>query len=161
MRDAPFTEAEARDLIAAKKYIHRVMEDNRGQPNINEIRLTYEIRQRGKESENIHLRLFARLEKQVNAASVKPQPGVVLLWHNERIRGVCWRLRHDIIQDGKMIGFVRHWHEKQWTDADRDKFIIDANGFVKKNMDFGSLVRLCLKRWNIEVSDQHQMEIDL
>ncbi|MBA3356454.1 MAG: hypothetical protein H0U18_11100 [Pyrinomonadaceae bacterium] len=159
MPDAPFTEAEVRDLIAAKKYIHRVMEDNRGQPNANEIRLTYEIRRRGNETGNLHLRLFARLEKQVNAAVVKPQPGVSLLWCNKRIRCICWRLRHDIIRDGRVIGFVRHWHEKQWTDPDEDKFIIDANDFVKKNIDFASLIYLCLRRWNIETSEQYQMEI--
>lgn len=161
MRKAPFTEAEVRDLIAAKKYIHGVMEDNRRQPNVNETRLTYEIRRRGREAENLHLRLFARLEKQVSAAVVRPRPGVVLLWHNRRVRGICWRLRHDVIRAGQVIGFIRYWHEKQWTDADEDRFIIDANGFVKRDIDFAPLIRLCLRRWNIESPKQSQMEIDL
>jgi hypothetical protein len=161
MPDAPFTEAEVNDLIAAKKYIHRKMEDNRGQPNTNETRLTYEIRRRGKEQEDLHLRLYARLEKQPNAASVKPQPGVSLLWHNERIRAICWRLRHDSILNGKLINIVRHWHEKQWTDSDKDNFVVDANPFVKKQIDFNALIHLCAQRWNIEISEHNQMEINL
>lgn len=156
MPNAPFTEAEVQHLIAAKKYIHKVMEDNRRQPNVNEIRLTYEIRQRNSEAERLRLRFFARLEKQANAAVVKPFPGVSLLWYNERIRAICWRLRHDVIRDGQLIGFVRGWHEKLWTDSDRDRFIIDANSIVKDKTDFTSLIALCLKRWNIEGPVQYE-----
>jgi len=157
MPDAPFTEAEVQHLIAAKKYIHKVMEDNRRQPNINEIRLTYEIRRRNNEAERLRRRFFARLEKQANAAVVKPFPGVSLLWYNHRIRAICWRLRHDAYRDGQFIGYVRGWHEKQWTDADHDRFIIDANSIVGDKTGFASLIGLCLRRWNIEAPEQYEL----
>jgi hypothetical protein len=155
-----FTEKEVQQLIASRKYIYKLMEDNRRNPNIHELRLTYEIRRKGKEAEGLKLRFFARMELRPNAGVVKPFPGVSLLWYNERVRAICWRLRHDVIRDGHTIGDVKHWHEKQWTDSDRDKFIVDANRIVGNNTDFTSLVALCLRRWNIDAPEQFRLGSD-
>ena len=149
MREAPFTEADVNDLIAAPKYFSSKREDNRGQPNVKEIRVTYEVRKLGEEATNLRLQFFARLEKRPNSAVVQGLPGVSLLWYNRRIRCLAWKLRRDVVMNGVVVGFVKGWYEHVWTDADQDRHVVDVNAEVTAT-DFDSIMRLCCKRWNIK-----------
>lgn len=152
MPKAPFTEAEVEALIAAPKIVFSKMEDNRGQPNVHEVRLTYEIRKKTDQQERLRLRVFARLENRPNSAVVQAFPGVSLLWYNHRIRCVVWKLKREVVQNKTVIGFVRGWYEHRWTDTDQDKFVVDVNAEISQT-DFDSILRTCLKMWNIEDPD--------
>jgi hypothetical protein len=152
MPRAPFTEAEVNALIAAPKVVFSKMEDNRGQPNVHEVRLTYEIRKTADQEERLRLRVFARLENRPNSAVVQAFPGVSLLWYNHRVRCVVWKLKREIVWNKTVIGFVSGWYEHQWTDTDQDKFVIDVNADISRT-DFNSVLRTCLRRWNIDDPD--------
>ena len=152
MPKAPFTEAEVELLIASPKVVFAKMEDNRGQPNVQEVRLTYEIRKKAYSEERLRLRVFARLENRPNSAVVQAFPGVSLLWYNHRIRCIAWKLKREVVQNMTVIGVVRGWYEHQWTDTDQDKFVIDVNAEIS-HTDFNSVLRTCLRRWNIEDPD--------
>jgi hypothetical protein len=153
MPQAQFTAAEVDSLIAVPKIVFKKMEDNRGQPNLTEIRLTYEVRTKDNPDERLRLRMFARLENRPNSAVVQGYPGVSLLWYNDRIRCVAWKLRRESIgEDLNLIEYVSGWYEHQWRDKARDRFVVDINSEIT-HTDFDSIVRVCLKRWNIEDKD--------
>lgn len=151
MRKAPFTEADVNNLISEKKYFAKKREDNRRQPNITEVRLTYEVRKRGEEDTNLRLQFYARLEIRPNSAVVQARPGVSLLWYGHRIRCLCWKLRRDVIQNRERVGFVTGWYEHRWTDIDRDEYVVDVDDSEIIATDFDSVVRVCCARWNIEM----------
>jgi hypothetical protein len=48
------------------------------------------------------------------------------------------------------------WHEKLFTDTDKDKYIIDINDDIK-NTDFWAIVKFCCIRWNLDIPEERQM----
>ena len=148
------TEAEVKLLLKTGKLIFREVYNNYAQANeASEIKVVYDIRRKDNPTLNLHLQFSARLERPTISVGPRPTPGIALRWHNSRIRGISWRLQHDVIQNGVVTGKVRGWYEHQWTDTDEDRFIVDINRNVKR-ADFWALVRFCLKRWNIEDSNK-------
>lgn len=157
MVSAPFTEYEVSQLVAARKFVARVVQDNtRGEidPQI-ERRIIYDVRRKDNPSNDNRLRLCARLSPSLPGIGVKGTPGVSLQWRNKNIRKLDHKLRHDVIQDGVVVGFVRGWHEHVWTDEDQDRFIIVADPPVRQS-DLRSVIRWCADKWNIELEDSKQ-----
>jgi len=96
MQPFAFTEYEVKELIRARKFIHRVREDNyraaRNNTAVNEIRIRYEIRRADKPHQHIKLQYFARLERPAFSGEAPKLPGISLNWYGERLRGACQRL---------------------------------------------------------------------
>lgn len=155
-----FNQSEVDYLVRAKKFIHRTIEDNSEWQRVsphnppNELRITYEIRRSDNPLQNIKLQFNARKE----IVSSQTRWGVSLRWQGERIRGIDYKLREDIIRGGLIIGNLKHWHEHIWTENDRDKNIVDANDIVK-NEDMRSILETCLDRWNVEGLG-HQLRLE-
>jgi len=123
-------------LLAAKKFISRVIEDNSHRRHeVTEVRIRYEIRLKDQPGTVLYLQYFARQEQPALPAVPKPTPGISLLWKGRRIRGVSRRIKHDVIRDGIKTGVICGWYEHQWTNTDEDRYIVDINNFVK-NPDF-------------------------
>ena len=143
-------ESEVERLLGAKKFIHRTTFDrSSGMGEGSTIEVEYDIRRKDSPTLDLKLRLWAR-QKSPKAVKPSPRPGVALYWRGKRIRGIDWKLKEDVRKDGFVTGeVVRHWHEHRWTDLDEDRVIANANKIVKQE-DFWSVVRTCLKRWNIE-----------
>jgi len=156
---ADFTQSDVDYLIRAKKFIHRTIQDNTNWQKTSphkapdELRIVYDIRRSDGPDTNLKLQFAARRE-----LSPQTKWGIALRWHGERIRGLDHKLREDIIRGGLIVGKVRHWHEHQWTNEDRDKHVVDANAIVK-NQDMRSLIETCLDRWNIE-GFGHQLRLE-
>lgn len=121
------------------------------------MRIRYEVRKKDNPGAYLGLQIFAKLNRTPVPRGISPTPSVSLLWYNLRIRGINRKLRHDVVQNGIVVGTVRGWHEHQWTDADEDKFVIDVNALIKKS-DLRSLLQFCMKRWNIEFPEQLTLE---
>lgn len=103
--------------------------------------------------------LQARRPKPVLATLPKPKPSTALLWHGERRRGIDHKIVHPRIRDGLVIGKVRGWHEHYWTVIDRDKRVIGINRQMKNvQEDFRSVLRFCMARWRIELTEDEDRQ---
>jgi hypothetical protein len=81
--------------------------------------------------------------------SVK-RPSASLMWKGNRIRGIDWTIKHEVIQYGVPTGeVIRGWHEHYWTDEDESKAIREPNP-PPKNEDMSALITWCCANWNIE-----------
>ena len=99
MVSAPFTEYEVSQLVAARKFVARVVQDNTREeidPQI-ERRIIYDVRRKDNPSNDNRLRLCARLSPSLPGIGVKGTPGVSLQWRNKNIRKLDHKLRHDVI----------------------------------------------------------------
>jgi hypothetical protein len=155
----PFTEYEAKELLNAKKFIHKVRQSNyrqaRRNPTINEIQIRYDIRRADHPKNDIKLQFYARLERAVFSAEPPRLPGISLSWHRLRLRSISHALRHEDIQNGLPAGYVKGWYEHRWTDTDRDKHIVGVNEDLKHvNSDLLSMIKFCFRRWKIEAPEQ-------
>jgi hypothetical protein len=78
------------------------------------------------------------------------RPSASLLWHANRIRGIDWTIKHEVVLNGMPTGdVIRGWHEHYWTDADGCHSIREPKP-SPKNGDVSSLIDWCCKQWNIE-----------
>ncbi len=72
------------------------------------------------------------------------------MWQGERIRGIDWTIKHDVLLDGVPTGTViRGWHEHYWTESDGSDAIRTPIP-PPKNEDLSALMTWCCKQWNIE-----------
>src|SRR3954471_13922144 len=133
----PFTAYEVDELVAATKIAGKILQNTlrgdkqgRSTPSVKEIRFAV----RKKDSPNVDLVLILsgriKVKKLTGVASIH-KPGVALLWHGKRIRGVDWKIRHEVIQSGVVTGFVKGWHEHICTDQDEDGFIVPVDPKMK------------------------------
>ena len=156
MATAPFNEYDVRQLIAAKKFVYAVKQDNtQSKSNVDsEKRIVYDVRRRDMQNKDIRLRLYARVPPSVPGQAVKPTPGVSLQWRKGKIiRKVDYALRHASIQNGAVIGYVRGWHEHIWTDEDEGAYVIAADPAIN-NPDMRKLIKWAAKKWNIELPQE-------
>lgn len=158
------TEAEVAYLLKAKKFIHSCTKDTTASGNtIPMIEVMYMIRRVDDPRDNdLRLKFWARRERPLLETGPKPKPGVSLKWRGHRIRGIARRIKHDCIRNGIVIGEVRGWYERQWTNTDEDKYCVSIEAEMKRvQEDFWSVVNFCLDRWNIkpktEASGQRSM----
>jgi hypothetical protein len=150
MQHPVITEAQATDILARRKFIHKVSFDNSRSPTANERLIIYDLRFVDGPNINQPLQLIARLERNIPGIAPRPKPGISLRWKGHfRIRQISYALRHDCLLNGIQHGHVRGWHEKIWTNADEDKYIVDVNSEIK-NTDLTTMIRFCCERWNIE-----------
>jgi hypothetical protein len=153
------TRAGATAIVARWKYVLSVKLDNTVPPRSERARKDYvppnekiiiwDLAFADMRGKSTPLQFHARIETPISGFSVRPRPGISLKWSGRRIRAICWAARHDGTLDGRPLPPVRKWHEKQWTEADEDKYIVDVNQEIQ-NEDFRSLIKFCCKRWNIE-----------
>jgi hypothetical protein len=169
LTDKPsLTRAEATAIVARRKYVISTETDNTQPPRSERARQGYVppnekliiwnlafADMRGKE---MPLQFHARLETPLSGFPVRPRPGVSLKWKGKRIRAVVCSLRHDGTLGGQPIPPVRKWHEKQWTELDEDRYVIDINDQIG-NEDFRSVIRFCCNRWNIDLPEEIQQRI--
>jgi hypothetical protein len=149
---APFTEYEAGQLLLARKFISRALQDNLQSPGDAERHVVYDVRRRDMPNKDLRLRLYARLPASVAGIRPNALPGASLQWKGKNIRKVDYALRHDSIRYGASAGVVRGWHEHIWTDEDEGKYIIAASPNPGK-CDVRSLVRWACKKWNIDADE--------
>jgi hypothetical protein len=145
-----FSEYDVRQLIAARKFVNRVVQDNVQEQTDSEKKIVYDIRRRDMPKKNISLQLCARLAPSLSAGGAKATPGVSLRWRGKTIRKVDYALRHDSMRYGVSAGHLSGWHEHIWTDEDEDRYVIAADPTVK-GRDIRSLVRWAADKWNIEL----------
>jgi hypothetical protein len=164
MTQPVITEAQVAEILARRKRVHQVIENNTrsgdryrrvsGEPS--EQRITFGLRFVDSPNSPIPLQLRARLEKRMPGAP-RTWPGLGLIWNHCRIRGINYCLRHDCLLNGVSNGHVKGWHEKIWRNADQDKYIEDINKGIRKT-DLMAMIRFCCKRWNIELPNE-QLEM--
>jgi hypothetical protein len=147
-------------LLKARKFIHRLVKDTTRDPNADILEVVYAVRRVDQPIEDIKLKLSARPPKPVMRTAFRLRPSAALNWHGERIRGIDHKIVHSKIENGLEVGRVRGWHEHQWTAADGDSYVIDANSFMRNvQEDFRSLLRFCMVRWRIEVKDSDNQQL--
>lgn len=157
-----FTEYDVNQLVAARKFAARVLENTlapeRGKTQ-SEKTIKFAIRRLDTPKVDLVLVLSGRIKiKKLTGVASIHKPGVALFWHGKRIRGIDWKIRHEIIEDGVITGFIKGWHEHIWTDKDEDRFIIPVNPKMK-NEDLQAVLQWCVKKWNIEqIEEQFQLE---
>jgi len=163
------TAAQVTDILEKRKFVSAVKQDNtkpskselkhKSYRQPNEKSIYWDLRFVDMRDKPIPLQFHARIETPLSGLrSIRPLPGASLLWKGVRIRGVNWSIRHDNLHDGVQIAPVRKWHEKLYTEIDRDKYIIDINNDVKST-DFWAIVKFCCNRWNIEFPEEPQMKM--
>jgi hypothetical protein len=152
MATAHFTEYEVRQLLEARKFVSRVLQDNlkaNSNPN-SEKHIVYDVRRMDMPRIDIRLRLCARLAPSISGVGAKATPGVALQWKGKLIRRIDHALRHDSIRHGVSVGHLKGWHEHIWTDEDEDSFVITADPPVTRS-DIRSLIQWAAEKWNIDL----------
>lgn len=157
MATIPFSEYEVRQLISARKFAFRVIQDNtQTKPNPeSERHISYDIRRKDMPNKDLRLRLNARIAPSVPGVGVKPIPGIALQWHGKIIRKLDHAMRHTSIQNGVSVAEICGWHEHIWTDEDEDKYVIAADPPVR-NADMKSLIWWAAEKWNIEIEEEEK-----
>lgn len=159
MTDAPFTEADVAYLLRAKKFVQTVLKDTVDDQNAPLLEVIYRIVRTDNPVDDIKLRLAARRPKQRVETFQRPRPSAALQWHGYRIRGIDRKIVHSVIKNGLIVGEVRGWHEHRWTSTDEDNFVIDVNEAMRKvHEDFRSILRFCMKRWNVEIRENEDRQ---
>lgn len=159
MSGAPFTEADVKYLLKARKVIHGVIRDTTEDPDAPLLEIVYRIVRADRPRDDIRLRLNARRPKPVLDTLYRPRPSAALLWHDERIRGIDHKIVHPRIRNGLKVGKVRGWHEHRWTLADRDKPVMSVHEKMKKiQEDFRSILRFCMARWHIQLKEHEDRQ---
>ncbi len=105
------------------------------------------------DSPGIELQLFFEARSSWNALPGVPsvrRPSASLLWHQKRIRGIDWTIKHEVTRNGMPTNeVIRGWHEHYWTDEDGSDSIRVPNP-TPRNKDVSALIDWCCKQWNIE-----------
>jgi hypothetical protein len=78
-------------------------------------------------------------------------PGVALLLHGQRIRGVDYEQWHPN-PDGKR---VKGWHEHIWSTAHGAANVIVARPKLLRTATLLDVFQWGLEKWNIEVLEKH------
>ncbi len=78
------------------------------------------------------------------------RPSASLVWKGNRIRGIDWTIKHEVVRYGVPTGeVIRGWHEHYWTDEDESKTIREPNP-SPSNEDMSALILWCCANWKIE-----------
>lgn len=155
-----FTQYEADALVAAAKVAGKVMSNTmKGDNRAATKEITIAVRRKDSPSIDLVLVLNGRIKvKKLPGVASIHKPGVALMWHGKRIRGVDWKIRHEVTQNGIVTGFIKGWHEHIWTDSEDDKFIIPVSPKMQ-NEDFRAVLEWSVKKWNIEgIKEQPDLE---
>jgi hypothetical protein len=154
MASVPFTEYEVRQLLEARKFVFRVLQDNIAteSDSDSEKHIVYHVRRIDAPRKDIRLRLCARIPPSLSGVGPKGTPGVALQWQGKIIRKVDYALRHDSLRHGVSVGHVKGWHEHIWTDEDEGRYVVQADPLIKK-FDIRSLIRWAAQKWNIELEE--------
>jgi hypothetical protein len=102
---------------------------------------------------DLGLEFYPRVKlKRLPGVASTNHPSAALMWKGKRIRGLDYKIRHDIVRNGLIEGYIKGWHEHYWTDTDEDANIRDPNPPVK-NGDLQSIISWACNVWNIEGID--------
>lgn len=116
------------------------------------------LRLKANPADDMSLQMSVVQKSRWSSVSAKPKPSAVMNLKGERIRGIDWKIKHESQRGGMPNGFVRGWHEHLWTEADRDRFVVDVNDAVGQE-DFRAFLKVCLDRWNVEVKESSQLTL--
>lgn len=95
------------------------------------------------------LQAFAR-EVRLSGVPSVARPSASLMWRGDRIRGIDWTIKHEVVRFGVPTGeLIRGWHEHYWTAEDQQHSIRIPKPPLS-NEDMPSLVSWACKQWNIE-----------
>jgi hypothetical protein len=146
-----FTEYQVDQLVAATKVAGKVLGNTmKGESTSSTKEITIAVRRKDSPTIDLVLILNGRIKvKKLPGVASIHKPGVALMWHGRRIRGVDWKIRHEIIENGIATGFIKGWHEHIWTEQDEDRFIIPINPKMQ-NENLQAVLQWCVTKWNIE-----------
>lgn len=139
-------------LIEARKLASHTRRNTlySGDPKQNEACLRIDVRRVDSPGIDLTLEFYGRImRKTLAGVSVVQRPSASLIWHGKRIRGLDHSLKHDVVENGIVTGFIRGWHEHYWTDSDEDNAIREPNPPMK-NSDMQAVIGWCSRQWNIE-----------
>jgi hypothetical protein len=121
--------------------------------SIQERCLKVDIRRVDSTAVDLSLEFYPRVMMRELAGVLTVQrPSASLMWRGKRIRGIDHALKHEVLQDGVICGYIKGWHEHYWTDADQDNNIREPNPPLR-NFDLQSVIAWCCRNWNIENID--------
>jgi hypothetical protein len=139
-------------LVEARKVAMRAKRNTlySADPKLFEHELRVPLRRVDCPTVDLVLEFYGRVKtKGLPGVASNQKPSASMIWHGKRIRGLDHALRHDVVQNGIVTGFIRGWHEHFWTDADEDSSIREPSPPIK-NFDLQSVVKWCSTNWNIE-----------
>jgi hypothetical protein len=154
MQKPLFTEYEAEELVAAKKYaiahpLRNTLFRSDQKSNLRE--MVVSLRRKDMQFSDLVL-VFGASVRTVSISGVKSglRPSALLQWHGKRIRAIEYNIVHDVIENRVPTGKqIKGWHEHFWTDSDEDARIREPEPPIR-NSDIFSILRWCSDRWNIE-----------
>jgi hypothetical protein len=146
MSSTPLTQYAVDELVRAKKVVQKIRNAGRG----NEP-LIVDLCRADQSSKDMSIRLEGhRPTKSLSGIPDIRRPSASLIWRNQRIRGIDWTIKHEVVRNGIPTGeSIRGWHEHYWTDEDRPHSIRVPRP-PPKNEDLSALIEWCCKQWNID-----------
>ena len=112
--------------------------------------LRFELRRADAPKADIHLELRSIIPpKSLPGIPPTTFASASILWENYRIRCLDYKVAHDVVLDGFVVGKIKGWHEHYWTKKDKDRAIREPAPPIK-NFDLSSILDWCCSKWNIE-----------
>jgi hypothetical protein len=122
-------------------------------PTLNERCLKVDIRRVDSTAVDLSLEFYPRvMVRELAGVRTIQRPSASLMWKGKRIRGLDHALKHEVVKDGVIQGYIKGWHEHYWTDTDEDSTIREPSPSLR-NIDLQSVIAWCCKNWNIENVD--------
>jgi hypothetical protein len=147
MSKHPLTRYAVEDLMLARKVAGRTKFPG----VVGELPMLIDIRRVDSPAIDLSLVFETRTPRRPlpGVPSVK-RPSASLVSKGNRIRGIDWTIKHEVIRYGVPTGdVIRGWHEHYWTDEDESTSIREPNP-PPKNEDMSALITWCCANWNIE-----------
>ena len=147
MSKHPLTRYAVEDLVQVRKIAGKT----RSLGVVGELPFLLDIRRVDSPTVDLSLIFEARTPRRPlpGVPSVK-RPSASLMWKGNRIRGIDWTIKHEVVRYGVPTGeVIRGWHEHYWTDEDDSKSIREPKP-LPKNEDMNALIAWCCANWNIE-----------
>ena len=140
------------ELVQARKFAGRTKQNtlDAHDPKQGELCLKVDIRRVDSPSIDLTLEFYGRVMKRgLTGVASTQYPSASLLWHGKRIRGVDYKIKHEVVEGGIVVGVIKGWHEHYWTDLDEDEAIRELNPPLR-NYDLKAVIAWCSEQWNIE-----------
>jgi hypothetical protein len=146
------TRYDVDELVRARKIAGRTKLNtlNSSDSKHTESALKVDLRRADSPTLDLTLEFYGRVNRMTLPGVATTQlPSASLIWHRKRIRGIDFKIRHDVVRNGLVTDSIRGWHEHYWTDSDEDNAIREPNPPLR-NWDLQAVIAWCSRQWNIE-----------
>ena len=151
MPKEPITRYGVDELVRARKLVSRVKQNTlQSSRSQDERAIRFDVRRADSPAIDLSLELYARIPTAPPPGIPRTElPSASLRWKGARIRGIDYKVKHPVLENGLIVDYIRGWHEHYWSEDQKDSAIRIVTPPLK-NQDLQALLAWCFAKWNVE-----------